>query len=223
MAMEDKISVIKNWLGTGAINLFGLPMSGKDTQGIRLAEALGARFLSSGLIIRAMEQETHQNLTGNGSLAPTNLFYEWVLPYFDRDELKETSLVLSSVGRLNGEENEVMKAADKAGHPIKAAVVLNVSEADVTNRWETAKALGHREQDPSMPADPAAAEILKKRQADKDKSVFKARIENFTTQTIPVLQHYRSLGLLVEVLADADRDTVFNNLIDALYSYVKNK
>ena len=52
--MEEKIETIKEWLGTGSINIFGLPMSGKDTQGIKLAETLGAKFLSSGLIIRAM-------------------------------------------------------------------------------------------------------------------------------------------------------------------------
>ena len=61
--MEEKIAKIKEWLGTGSINIFGLPMSGKDTVGIRLAEALGARFLSSGIIIRAMEQEKNKHYT----------------------------------------------------------------------------------------------------------------------------------------------------------------
>ena len=87
--MEDKISVIKSWLGTGSINVFGLPMSGKDTQGLRLAKALGAKFLSSGIIIHAMEEETAQNFTGDGTLLPTNLFYEWVLPYLERRDLFE--------------------------------------------------------------------------------------------------------------------------------------
>ena len=57
--MEEKIETIKEWLGTGSINIFGLPMSGKDTQGIKLAEALGAKFLSSGLIIRAIRFDRH--------------------------------------------------------------------------------------------------------------------------------------------------------------------
>ena len=53
MEIEEKISKIKEWLGRGSINIFGLPMSGKDTQGVKLAETLGAKFLSSGMIIRA--------------------------------------------------------------------------------------------------------------------------------------------------------------------------
>ena len=99
MEIEEKINTIKEWLGTGSINIFGLPMSGKDTQGVKLAELLGAKFLSSGMIIRAMETETRQNLSGNGNLIPTNIFYEWVLPYFERPDLFKYPLILSSIGR----------------------------------------------------------------------------------------------------------------------------
>ena len=137
--MEEKIAKIKDWLGTGSIDIFGLPMSGKDTVGIKLAEMLGARFLSSGMIIRAMEKETDKHYTDGGSLAPTDIFYEWVLPYFGREDLANTALILSSVGRWEGEEDKVMEAARDAGHPIKAAVLLNVSEADIEERWKTVR------------------------------------------------------------------------------------
>ena len=78
--MEEKIAKIKEWLGTGSINIFGLPMSGKDTQGIRLAEALQGKFLSSGIIIRAKEQETKQKYSNNGALIPTDVFYDVLDP-----------------------------------------------------------------------------------------------------------------------------------------------
>ena len=54
--MEEKINLIKRWLGTGSINIFGMPFSGKDTVGVRLAQDLNGRFLSSGLIMRAAEE-----------------------------------------------------------------------------------------------------------------------------------------------------------------------
>ena len=60
--MEEQLQKIKTWLGTGSINIFGLPMSGKDTVGIRLAERLGAKFLSSGIIVRAIEEATNQGV-----------------------------------------------------------------------------------------------------------------------------------------------------------------
>jgi adenylate kinase len=199
--MEDKINSIKQWLGTGSINIFGLPMSGKDTQGIKIAEALGAKFLSSGMIIRAMEAETKQNLTGSGNLIPTNTFYDWVLPYFERRDLFNYPLILSSIGRWQGEEIQVMSVASGSGHEIKAVIVLNISEADVENRFKAAQTLQDRGE----------------RQDDKDLQVFHNRLQEFRTKTIPVIQHYSSLGLLIEVKGDQSREAVFNDIINKLY------
>ena len=142
--MEEQLQTIKKWLGTGSINIFGLPMSGKDTVGVRLAEALNGKFLSSGLIVRALEKSTNQDITGNGKLMPQNLFYDWVLPYFEKKELWEYPLILSSIGRWNGEEDQVMSVARSSGHPIKAVVMLQLSEQDAIERWEAAKLLNDR-------------------------------------------------------------------------------
>lgn len=199
--MEDKLEIIKQWLGTGSINLFGLPMSGKDTQGIKLAEALNGKFLSSGMIIRAMEKETKQDLTKNGALIPTNIFYEWVLPYFERRDLFKYPLILSSIGRWKGEEDQVMSVAAGAGHEIKAVIILNISEADVEKRFETAKKLNDRGE----------------REDDIDIDVFKTRIKEFREKTMPVIQHYKTLDLLIEVNGDQTRDAVFNELVEKLY------
>lgn len=198
--MEEQINSIKEWLGTGSINIFGLPMSGKDTQGIRLAETLGAKFLSSGMIIRAMEEETRQNLTGSGNLIPTDIFYEWVLPYFERRDLYRYPLILSSIGRWEGEEDQVMSVAKGAGHEIKAAIILNISEADVETRFRESKSLNDRGN----------------RADDKDLETFHTRLQEFRTKTIPVLQHYKSLDLLIEVNGDQSRDAVFAEIIAKL-------
>ncbi len=212
MDMEEKIKTIKEWLGKGSLNIFGLPMSGKDTVGIRLAETLGARFLSSGMIIRTMEAEKNKHYTDSGDLAPTDVFFEWVLPYFAREDLRDSALILSSVGRWSGEEDQVMSAAEDAGHAIKAAILLNISEADVMVRWEAVQEAGAREGDE-----------ITKREDDKRRSVFQKRIDEFNQKTVPVLQHYQRLGILVPVRADMSRDEVFNEMIDKLYAFITKK
>lgn len=199
--MEDKIDTIKEWLGTGSINIFGLPMSGKDTQGIKLAEALNAKFLSSGMIIRAMEKETKKNYTDKGALAPTSVFYEWVLPFFERPDLFRYPLVLSSIGRWHGEEDQVMSVAAGAGHEIKAAIILNISEVEVENRFHEAQKLNDRGD----------------RKDDKELAIFKTRLQEFHDKTLPVLQYYNSLGLLVEVKGNQSRNAVFEEIVDKLY------
>lgn len=199
--MEDKIDFIKKWLGPGSINIFGLPMSGKDTQGVKLAEALSAEFLSSGVIIRKMEKETNQNLSGSGNLIPTNIFYEWVLPYFERRELFGKPLVLSSIGRWSGEENQIISVARGADHEIKAVVVLVISEADAKQRFEASKTLGDRGD----------------RADDKDLSVLETRLSEFREKTVPVLRHYQELGLLIEINGSQSREAVFNEILERLY------
>ena len=201
----DKLAMIKAWLGTGSLNVFGLPMSGKDTVGERLAKDLDAKFLSSGIIIRAFEAEQNQNMTGSGQLIPTNIFYDIILPYFSREEMKNDSLILSSVGRWAGEEDKIMEAAKNGGHEIKAVVLLDLTEADVKNRFEAAKELNDR----GGRADDASIEI------------FETRIREFNEKTVPVLNHYDELKLLIRVPADGSRDEVYSSVIDKLVEFIK--
>lgn len=200
--MEQKIEIIKQWLCNGSINVFGLPFSGKDTVGVRLAELLGAKFLSSGLILRAAESEdsTLAEMLSNGNLAPTQTFRNIILPYFGREELANSPLVLSSVGRWEGEEYPVMEAAEKAGHKIKAVVILNISEDEAQKRWEAAKALGDRGD----------------RSDDRERNVLENRFKEFRDKTMPVIKTYQGMGILLPVQGIGERDEVFGNVIDSL-------
>lgn len=201
----DKLAKIKAWLGTGSLNVFGLPMSGKDTVGERLAKDLDAKFLSSGIIIRAFEAEQNQNMTGSGQLIPTNTFYDIILPYFSREEMKDDSLILSSVGRWAGEEDKIMEAAKNGGHEIKAVVLLDLTETDVKNRFEAAKELNDRGE----------------RADDANIEIFETRIREFNEKTVPVLNHYDELKLLIKVPADGSRDEVYSSVIDKLVEFIK--
>lgn len=201
----DKLAKIKEWLGTGSLNVFGLPMSGKDTVGERLAKDLNAKFLSSGIIIRAFEAEQNQNMTGSGQLIPTNIFYDIILPYFSREEMKNDSLILSSVGRWSGEEDKIMEAAKNGGHEIKAVVLLDLTETDVKNRFEAAKELNDRGE----------------RADDANIEIFETRIREFNEKTVPVLNHYDELKLLIKVPADGSRDEVYSSVVDKLVEFIK--
>lgn len=204
MNLSEKLVKIKNWLGTGSLNIFGLPMSGKDTVGMRLAEDLQAKFLSSGIIIRAYEAEQNEDMTGSGKLIPTNTFYDIILPYFSREELRNDSLVLSSVGRWSGEEDKIMEAAKAGGHEIKAVVMLDLTEEEVKNRFEAAKELNDRGE----------------RADDANIEVFETRLAEFREKTMPVLNHYDELKMLVKVPAIGSRDEVYTNVIDRLVEFI---
>ena len=204
--MDEKVAKIKEWLGTGSINVFGLPYSGKDTVGLRLAELIGAKFLSSGLILRAAEKEDKElaKELAAGNLAPTDTFRRIIMPYFSRNDLADFPLVLSSVGRWEGEEYDIMDSAAKANHHIKAVILLNISEDEAKKRWEAARVLGDRGE----------------RSDDREKHILDNRIKEFIEKTMPVIETYRKRELLIPVHATGDREEVFNSVIDSICDYI---
>ncbi len=200
--MEEKINLIKQWLGTGSINIFGMPFSGKDTVGVRLAQDLNGRFLSSGLILRAAEENDKDLMRemSQGLLASTDKFRDIVLPYFGREDLRDFPLILCSVGSCEGEDFEVIGAAENAHHPIKAVILLNISEAEIRNRWEVAQSLQDRGT----------------REDDKVRSILDKRVAEFIEKTMPVIQTYQKRGILLPVNGHADREAVYAEVIDSL-------
>lgn len=218
--MEDKITLIREWLGAGSIDIFGKPLSGKDTVGQRLADELGARFLSSGSIIRAAEAERRaaavsgdaeedvkiaEVATGDGKLTPTNVFYDLVLPYFGSKELEGRALVLSSVGRWSGEEVEVMRAAEAGGHPIRVVVELELTDEEVRQRRAVALESGDR----GGRADDANEEVLG------------VRLREYAEKTVPVVEHYEKMGLLVRVNGEQGREEVYREVVEGLAEFCR--
>ena len=204
--MDKNIELIKKKLGTGSIDIFGLPLSGKDTVGLRLAEAIGGKMLSSGLILRAAEKEDKDLFSemSAGKLAATDKFREIVLPYLKRPDLAQFPLILSSVGRWEGEEYDVIEAAKEGGHPIKAVILLNISEAEAKKRWEVSQTLQDRGD----------------RSDDKVAVVLDTRIKEFIEKTMPVIETYRKRDILLPIFADTDKETVYQRVVEALAKFL---
>lgn len=199
----EHTETIRKWLGSGAINIFGLPFAGKDTHGRQLAELLDAPLLSSGDVFRASRDIlTPEDLStlDSGGLPPSDVFLKLFTPYFEKTEFAGRPLILSSVGRWLGEEVGVLNAAERSNHPIKAVVYLHLAEDQVHTRFLKSKELQDRGE----------------RHDDEEHKLDK-RIDEFNQKTIPVVEEYRKRGLLIEVNSDAPKDEVFDNIIARLF------
>lgn len=196
----QKIQTIKDWLGTGSINIFGMPFAGKDTQGNYLAKLFDAPLLGSGDILRKSTNESVKKIIGGGVLAPTDQFLSIVMPVLAQSEFKGRPLILSSVGRWFGEQIPVMQSASDAGHPFKAVIFLKLSEEQVQARWEKAHEVGDRE----VREDDAHGKL-------------DTRLEEFRNKTQAVIDYYREQGLLIEIDGDQSPEDVHTEIIDQLY------
>jgi len=201
--MEDsqKIEAIREWLGTGSINIFGRPFAGKDTHGRELVALFNGVLLGGGDILRNSEIPAHvTELIRAGKLAPTEDYIKIVLPYLSRDEFKQKPLILSSVGRWHGEEEGVLEATEASGHPIKAVVYLNIDEVAVRARWSSKNHVGERGE-----------------RHDDTEEILEIRLAEYREKTLPVIDFYREHGLLIEVDSALEKHVVLELILDALY------
>jgi adenylate kinase len=179
----SQISRIKQWLGTGSINLFGSPFAGKDTQGRQLAKLFGAQLLGGGDILRNSVIPEHVKKYMNaGALIPQADYLEIVLPYLSQAAFREKPLILSSVGRWHGEEDGVVAAADASGHPLKAVIFLELSDEIIVERWQIAR----ENQDRGKRSDDTALAL-------------EIRLKEYRSKTLPVIDYYRQRDLLTEI------------------------
>lgn len=194
---------IKEWLGSGSINIFGMPYAGKDTQAELLAKEFGGQRLSGGEILRNSVIPPHVKEAINaGNLAPTQEYIDIVLPYLSRPEFAGKPLILSSVGRWHGEEEGVLRATEQSGHKTKSVVFLHINEDVFIERWTAAQSLGDRGE-----------------RADDAQHILDNRLAEFREKTLPVLEYYRERHLLIEVDGSQDVSTVNRAIMRSLAAH----
>ncbi|MFA5003778.1 MAG: nucleoside monophosphate kinase [Candidatus Saccharimonadales bacterium] len=200
--MEAKIEKIAAWLGTGSIDIFGRPFAGKDTQGRILADLFGGILIAGGDILRSHHDPTAiEQVMASGGIIPSDFYLQLVLPYFSRPDLKAKPLILSAVGRSAGEETAIMEATRESGHPMRAVVVLQLTEEAVWQRFEASQAEHDRGE-----------------RTDDHREVLKTRLQKYQDKTVPVIEFYRDQGLLIEVDGTKPRREVTNEILQALAS-----
>jgi adenylate kinase len=198
--MNDEIKKIASWLGHGSINVIGCPFSGKDTQGEILVKLFNGVLIGGGDILRSHNDPGKiERIMAEGELIPSDFFLSLMLPYFSKPEFKDKPLILSSVGRSHGEEKTIMQHLTDSGHPMKAVVLLKLTEADVWRRFHAAQADHDRGN-----------------RADDQAGVLKTRLEEFKKKTTPVIEFYREKGLLIVVDGAPATNIVTKEILYAL-------
>ncbi len=108
-------------------------------------------------------------------------------------------MILSEVGRLDGEQQVIMKVTSSSGHATKAVLLLALPEQEVYARFETAKELHDRGE-----------------RQDDHREVLKTRLEKFQLGVMPVIEWYRKKNLLIEIDGTLSRDEVAEAILTNL-------
>ena len=201
---------IKEWLGTGSVNFFSLPFGGKDSQADRFVERFGGKKFGGGAVLRMLELDpVVKEMMDQGELIPSEDFVRTVLPLLEDPELDGEPIALTAVGRFIGEETGVMEVLERTGHPLRAVVHLETDEPTTRERFrahEAAKLAGLPEAD-------------RGHRIDDDERALDKRIHEYYTKTVPVIDVYRDMGVVIDVDATQPKDAVERDVLQKLAAH----
>ena len=95
-----------------------------------------------------------------------------------------------------------MSALDASNHPTKVVLLLTISEETLWRRWHIAHDTRYGGRDD-----------------DIDEEKVARRISEYKDKTLPVIEVYRNMGIVLEIDGEQPREQVFDSVIDALYEF----
>jgi adenylate kinase len=216
------------------IVLLGAPGSGKGTQSQLLVKAYGIPQISTGDLLRDIRsKDTPLGRKAKAAMDSGKLVDDHLVLDIIRDRLSQPDAAKGFI--LDGFPRNIPQAEALAAMlkelktPLDSVVLLNLDLGILFKRLSgrrtcelckkvfniytsSPEALAH--------CDAGPAHQLTQRPDDKEEVIGK-RLEVYEAQTKPLIQHYTGLGLLRVVDADADMQTVFNSIQNAVQGAVK--
>lgn len=187
--------------------LLGAPGAGKGTQAEKICEKFSIPQISTGNIIRAaMKQETEagkkaQTFVNAGQLVPDAVVIEMVNERLKQDDCKN-GFILDGFPRTVAQA----EALEEMGVQIDAVVDIQVPDAVITDRLSGRRAClacgatYHLEFNPSKlegKCDKCGADLVVRK--DDQPETIQERLKVYHDQTQPLVDFYRTRGVLKEV------------------------
>ncbi len=209
------------------IILLGAPGSGKGTQAKHLQAELGLTHLSSGALFR--ENLNHKTELGllaqaymrRGEFVPDEITLAIVRERLQRPDADQ-GVIFDGFPRSLAQAEALSQMMADLGRRIDGVLYIEVSDETLVDRLagrlicRECQAPFHRIYQPfqTCPYHKCAGEYLHQRDDDQPETV-RARLETFHTQTAPLIDTYRRVGLLVSVPGEGSVDEVKRATLEA--------
>lgn len=179
--------------------ILGPQGSGKGTQAKLLAEKFGLTHVSSGSLLR----EFAKNGTEKGNLVADLLTTGALLPFDTVMEVTEPVLLSAKSGFIiDGTPRDVMQAEyldwylGERNIKIDKVIFLNIPRETSIDRLQKRAAIENR--------------------SDDTPEAIHERLDLYEKETLPVIQHYRNQGKLIEVDGTGKIEDIFADIVTKL-------
>ncbi len=210
--------------------LLGPPGSGKGTQAQLLAARLGLEHIATGDLLRAaIRQGTPvgqraKPFVESGRLVPDEVVNDLVAERFARTD-RPGRFVMDGYPRTVEQAGVFDAMLQKAGLGLTGVALMSVDDEELVRRIggrfacpnPACKATYHAESKP--PKVPGVCDLcgtaLTQRADDRPETV-RARLKVYRDQTAELVPYYRKRGLLREVAAVGEIESVYGSIVKAL-------
>ena len=199
--------------------LVGPPGAGKGTQASLLASHFKIPHISTGDIFRAnLKSGTTLGLQAKAFMDKGELVSDSVTNDMVKDRLKSESGFLLDGFPRNVAQAEVLKDfLAERNEPLDAVIEFAIDNNEIIKRLSnrrTCRGCGKVFAGTIAKCDACGGELYQ-REDDKE-SVIARRLEVYSEQTAPIIDFYRSTGLLLSISALGEVTAITNSVISAL-------
>jgi adenylate kinase len=176
----------------------GPPGSGKGTQAALLQERPGVPVIGTGDLLRAAVRDDTptgrkaKSYMAQGHLVPDELVNQIVSEYFHRPD-PPRRFVLDGYPRNEAQADFLDDALADCKLPLTRVVLFSVPEDELVRRLSARKIAENR--------------------VDDDEATIRKRLELYNSETKPIVEHYRRLGLLSEIPATGTVEDIHRKVL----------
>jgi len=209
--------------------IFGPQGSGKGTQASKLAQKYNLKHVETGQIFREISKEDSprgkmiaQFLNEKNEMIPDNIAVDTLKHYLEKVS-PDAGLIIDSAPRTVGQIELVEKMLKQLGRQLDKAIYITLpyeqSVARVSKRYKCPACnkkfvLGKDIQSKEDPCPICGGPVIQ-RKDDTPEGIAK-RLKDFHKITMPVIEHYREKGMLLEADGNQDVEKVFEDIKQAL-------
>lgn len=209
------------------IVLLGAPGSGKGTQAQKLQAKFGVPQVSSGDLLReAVARQTPLGVQAKAAMEAGQLVSDEIVLGLIRERLAQddakNGFILDGFPRNSDQAGSLARLLEDVGQPLQAVLLMDVSKTALIKRLagrRVCRGCGAVYNIESLPQGATTCERcggeLYQRPDDKEEVIAK-RLEVYQSQTKPLIEHYRQLGLLKVIKGEGGLDQVTARMEAAL-------
>src|SRR5205809_1511220 len=207
------------------ILLFGKPGAGKGTQAPKLAEALGAKILATGDVLRTATRagttlgKKAKEFMDRGDLVPDDVILGIVGEALARPEYARGA-ILDGVVRTVPQAEGLERVLGKMGRKIDAVLAFDIDNDEIVRRLSARTVCANCQtpytgREPGEQCEKCGGTLARRR--DDEPAAIRNRLTVYESQTAPVFDWYKRKGTrIVAVKAVGDVDAITGRALKSL-------